>query len=233
MWTPDDWADACDHVVRELLEVAQVFAPPVDALEVGRRLQMTLAWDAAQAGRGRLLRDGFQTLILLRPEDRPERVQWAAAHELGEAVAWRICRELPGAGDDLSPPQREQLANEFAQRLLLPTEWFQTAWREVAGELPRMKDHFPTASHELIAWRVLSLPTPRVISIWDQGSLTRRRSNLPGRLPPITSGEQTTWRAIHETGDAASQDTEQGRVYGWAIHEPTWKREIVIWEPGE
>lgn len=227
----DGWLRACDAVVADLLQAAQIAVPPVDALVLSQRLQHTLLWDASQAGRGRLVRREGTTTILLRPDERPERVQWAAAHELGESVAWRVCQELGVEPDDVSPRQRETLANELAQRILLPENWWISAVSQTEGDLHQLKAQFQTASYELMAWRLLDLPEFRVISIWDQGQLTRRRNNRPAAAVRLTDAESRLWETLHAQGGSLRQSTASGRISGWAIHEPQWRREILVWEP--
>lgn len=232
MGEADGWLLVCDELVSDLLSEAGVTEPPVDALRLGRRLRMELAWDAAQAGRGRLMRRGDTTTILLKPEARPERVQWAAAHEIGEAQVWQLAARMGVDADDVTPRQREFLANGFAQRLLLPTRWFQAALQETGGDLHQLKQRFPTASHELIGWRLLDDSEFRVLSVWDGGSLTRRRGNLPRRCPPLTALEAELSRRLRLEGELTLEATDETGYYrGWAIHEPDWQREIVCWEP--
>ena len=121
-----------------------------------RRLGYAVLWDESQQSRAQVrfvhaqLRRGSRPAIFLRPEPRPERVQWAIAHELGEAcpggcsIAW--VRRRMGRFQN-----REQLANALATRLLLPMKWFARAAAELDHELIRLKERFTSASHELIA----------------------------------------------------------------------------------
>lgn len=230
MWSDEEWRAACDQVAAELLDTAGVVAPPVDALEVTRRLEIGLAWDASQSGRARLQRLDGRPAVFLRPDDRPERLQWAAAHELGETVAWKVCEILQISPEELLPRSREQLANQLAQRLLLPTAWFRRAHAETGGELFALKARFATASHELIAWRWLDLPSPAVVSVFDHGQLSRRRCNFAPRAPALQTLEQDCRNRAHETGATASGEAALGRVRAWAVHEPGWRREIVRWD---
>ncbi|MEA1952135.1 MAG: ImmA/IrrE family metallo-endopeptidase, partial [Planctomycetota bacterium] len=63
--------------------------------------------------------------ILLRPDPRAERRQWAVAHEIGEHVAWRVFGRLGVDPREAGPDSRESVANQLAGRLLLPGEWFE------------------------------------------------------------------------------------------------------------
>lgn len=225
-----DWINATEAVVQDLLHLAEVFLPPVDALHVARRCALLLAWDNAQDSRGRLQRWGTETAILLRHDDRPERVQWAAAHEIGESVAWKIAQRAGAEPEEVSPRQRENLANLFASHLLLPQPWFSDYVTKTSGDLQALKAQFSTASHELIAMRLLDLETVRLITVWDQGRLVRRRSNLPGKTLPLTKMEQNLWQTAHESGTVSDATDTFGRLRIWPIHEPGWKREIGCWD---
>jgi hypothetical protein len=230
MLTPDDWRDACDEIAGELLASAGVDSPPVDALWVARRLRFDLAWDASQTGRARLQRLDGQPAIYLRPGDRPERTQWAVAHELGETVSWRVAGRLGVDSGELLPRQREELASQLANRLLLPTPWFIAAHRECEGDLPGLKERFETASHELIAWRLLDLDGDRVVTIVDHGRVSRRRANFVGHSPPVHPAELSAWDVARSAGQPVQRRFAAGVVRVWPIHEPGWPREIAVTE---
>lgn len=228
-------AEACDEIVRELLEEVHVYGPPVDALELADRLNLQVVFDAEQAGRARIKRLCGGTAIFLRPDDRPERLQWAVAHEIGEAMVHRIAPLIDGApasGGEIAAARREQLANEFASRLLLPTDYFLPDAEELDGDVPRLKELHHTASHELILTNLLRLPGLALVTVFDHGRVTRRRGN--GQLPPpkLLPQEVSLWREVHESGAAASIETAEVRVQAWAVHEPGWKRELLRTTPG-
>ena len=99
-------------------------APPVDALTLARALHLSVAWDERQSGRGRIVRlsefagTPSRGSILLRPDPRLERQQWAVAHEIGELFASRVFDQL-GIDPRKAPAgARETLANQLAGRLL-------------------------------------------------------------------------------------------------------------------
>uniref|UniRef100_A0A7C2JX87 ImmA/IrrE family metallo-endopeptidase n=1 Tax=Schlesneria paludicola TaxID=360056 RepID=A0A7C2JX87_9PLAN len=228
--TLPDWPQVCDALAAELLGAAGLSAPPVDALKVAQRLQVELVWDASQSGRARVQLLGGRPVIFLRPGQRPERTQWAVAHELGELFAWRVAERLDLAPGEWLPRQREEIANALAQRLLLPDAWFAAAHRDCRGDLFALKDTFRTASHELIAWRLLDLEGLRVATVIDGGRVSRRRSNGPDYRAPIHPAEEATWRESHATARTARRSFHGGDVRAWPIHEPGWKREIAVTE---
>ena len=84
---PETWSVAVDDAVAELLKRAQITRPPVDALALATRLEIVVAFDHTQYSRGRHNVLSGQSSIFLKPDERPERLQWAAAHELGEVIA--------------------------------------------------------------------------------------------------------------------------------------------------
>jgi hypothetical protein len=231
--TQDEYALALDSVAAEVLVARDDVGPPVDALVLARSLGMAVAWDERQRGRGRVVRlrefGGEQSRgsILLRPDPRPERLQWAVAHEIGEMVAHRVFARLSVDPREAPPGAREAVSNQLAGRLLLPHDELCEAGSGCDWDLFELKARFSTASHELIARRMLDLPWPVVITIFDHERRTFRRGNMPGRLRPLVPMERNIWRAAHESGCAVEEADRQCRVQAWPIHEPEWKREIL------
>jgi len=236
---PEELADALDAVAAEVLAAAGVDGPPVDAFAVARALGITVAEDDRQRGRARFVRlkrrgrSAPRATILLRPDPRPERRQWAVAHEIGEHAASRLFELLSVDPREADPTARERTANQLAGRLLLPAAWFGEDGPAVGWDLLELKARYATASHELIARRMLDFPPPVVITIYDHGGVTLRRSNVCGRVPPPSARETECWRRTHETGLA--QQTAEGTcaVRAWPVHEEGWKREIVRTEVEE
>ena len=116
-----------------------------------------------------------------RPDARPERIQWAAAHELGEHFSIHVLDRLGLSAEELLPRQREELASQLANHLLVPTSWFSSAWQETNGDLFALKARFPTASYELLGWRRLEQPSERIVTVLDHGEIARRRCNFARR----------------------------------------------------
>jgi hypothetical protein len=239
--TADELALALDTVAAGVLARLDAADPPIDAVALARALQLSVAWDERQSGRGRVVRlrefsgTASRGSILLRPDPRPERLQWVIAHEIGELFAVHVFDRLGVDPCEAPSGSREMVANQLAGRMLLPDDWFAEAGASCGWDLPELKIRFSTASHELIARRMLDFSSPIGITILDNGRRTFRRGNLPGRLPPLASLEQVTWRAAHETGQAVTEADHLCRVQAWPVHEPDWKREILRtqWHGGE
>src|SRR5262245_45544387 len=84
---PRELAAATDYVAAELLRAASIHRPPVDALSLAAALGISIATNEGQHERARCVRlrtsSGLAPpipSILLRPELRAERRQWAVAH---------------------------------------------------------------------------------------------------------------------------------------------------------
>ena len=231
--TPHDLTSAVDVLVGELLAEAGIDQPPIDALALARSSGVTVVTDRRQQTRARSKRVAGQPVIILRPDDRPERIQWAVAHELGELLAVSALAKSLLDVDDLSPRGREQLANLFATRLLLPTRSFLRDVERLDSDLPLLKERYCTASHELIAWRLLDGERPGIVSIFDQGSLTRRRGNVVARHGDLHPAELQCQQQAHRSGHPATRlcagrsDQPAISVRAWPVHEPRWKREIL------
>ena len=231
---PEELSAALDTVASELLATAGIERPPVDAFAVAAALGITVARDDAQGGRGRYVRLGSYTgsgngrpTILIRSDPRPQRRQWTVAHEIGEHTAWQVYAALDVDPREAPAGARETVANHLASRLLLPSMWFVDDGQSCFWDLAELKVRYATASHELIARRMLDCPPPVVVSIFDQKRLYFRRSNLSGRVPPPSTAEQQCWQRVHETGRAKQIVDGLCTIHGWAVHEDQWRREIL------
>jgi Zn-dependent peptidase ImmA (M78 family) len=234
----EELAWSLDAVAEDLLEEAEIAGPPVDAFALAARLGIAVAPDNRQSGRARYVRlrnwtgSGPQPAILLRADARPEREHWAVAHEIGEHAAHRVFQRL---GVDIAclPAAREQTANDLAARVLLPGTWFFNDARACRWNIPALKRRYRTASHELIARRMLDAEPSIVISVFDHGILTFRRGNRAGDLPPITGAERSCQAKTHRTGLACTAAEIGCTIDAWPIHEPGWRREILRMEVDE
>jgi predicted transcriptional regulator len=228
---------AVESVAREVLAEGEIFGPPVDATLLAGRLGMVVARDGASETRGRFARlggsgDGGQATIFLADDLRPERRQWAVAHEIGESRAYRVFHKLEINPVDAPSAAREGVANRLAGCLLLPRDWFLSVGGLVEWDLFALKSRFATASHEMIARRMLEMPAPVIITLFDQGKRQWRKSNRHFRTPPMTPPEMNAWKSAHELAVAAQCETSElpegiEDVRAWPVHETGWRREII------
>ncbi len=119
------------------------------------------------------------------------------------------------------------MANQLAVRVLLPRDWFFRDAIACGWDVPALKRRYATASHELLARRMLDHPLPVIISVYDQNDLTFRRGNWGRCAPPPSLLERSCRAATHASGRPCRKKDTTMLVQAWAIHEPGWKREIV------
>jgi Zn-dependent peptidase ImmA (M78 family) len=230
-------AEAVNDCAEELLAEAGIDRPPVDSVVMAQRLGLIVARDGQSEVRGRFVRmrhpgGAGRGTIFLADEPRPERRQWAAAHEIGEFAAHRVFGMLGVDAEDLVPAERERMANQLANAILLPFDWFRADGYAVDWDLSELKRVYTTASHELIARRMLAMSPAVIISLFDQGKLVWRKSNVLRRPPLLVPAEHGTWQVAHEDNRCAQyecRDLPDGLrdVRCWPVHEPGWKREIL------
>lgn len=224
----DDVVTAIDQTVEELLEAAGVTAPPVDAIALAQnQLGMVVCLDKRQAQRGRAQRSGGKPQIYLRPEPIEERHQWTVAHEIGEHLKAELLQRLSIAPSETRAMTGESLANLFAYRLLVPSCWFNADARDMDYDLPALKVRYRTSSHEVIALRFLDLSEPCVVTILDNGHVTRRRSNGPRITRELFAAETKCQEYVHRTSWAKTVRGDGIVVQGWPVHTADWKREIL------
>src|SRR3954470_16850363 len=145
----DEFAAAIDASASEVLWEAGVNEPPVDAIAVAEGLQLVVTRDCTMPCRGRFVRlaerhenpsGGGQGTIVVGVAERPEREQWAVAHEIGESVAYRVFERLGVSFDESLATAREQVANRLANAILLPRRWFVADGRELDWDLLELKE---------------------------------------------------------------------------------------------
>ena len=237
--TTEEFAAALDAIAGELISEAAIDEPPVDTLAVAHALGITIADDDRQQGRARYVRlSGHgssrpRATILLRGDPRRERRQWAVAHEIGEYAAHRVFAALGVNPREAPGGTRETVANQLAGRLLLPGGWFAADGVDFGWDLLRLKARYWTASHELIARRMLECPPAVIVSIFDQGRLYFRRCNLGGGVPPVSQEEMNCRQTAHDYNRPQQCNDGLHVIQAWPIHEDGWRREILRTEVEE
>ncbi len=207
-----------DRVVEELLTAAGVAEPPVDAVALARgHLGLVLEPERSRRAARREA----------AAEPTEEARQWTAARRIGEHLKAAILRRL-----DLPPDQAGSLGGEspatlFARHLLAPADWFRDDARALEFDLLRLQRRYRTAGAELLAWRLLDLPEPCVITVVDNDHVQRRRSNTRPVRRELEPAERECQRYVHYYSRPRVVCADGWTVQGWPLHRPDWKREIL------
>ena len=135
----------------------------------------------------------------------------------------------------------ESLANLFAHHLLVPTCWFASDAPLLGYDVLELKQRYPTASHEVLALRMLDLPEPAIITVVDNDHISRRRSNAWRVRKELEPVERQCQRYVSHYSRPKVVREGGWTVQGWPVHQADWKREILrsvvdgdAWEaPGE
>jgi Zn-dependent peptidase ImmA (M78 family) len=224
----DEVVAAVDRLVEDLLEQAGFAVPPVDAIALAQKhLGMTVCLDQTQPQRGRAQRASGKPQIFLRPEPSEERHQWTVAHEIGEHLKATLLERLGMNPRETRAMAGESLANLFAYRLLVPTRWLKNDAPDLDYDLLQLKKRYATSSHEVIAWRLLDLPEPSIITVVDNDHIHRRKSNawtIRRHLEPV---EEKCQRFVHNFSRPKTVRENGWTVHGWPVHQADWKREIL------
>lgn len=228
----EEWNCGLDELVAGILERGNASGPPIDVVSLAEQLRNRVVIDPVQNGRARR-RDspnGCSTIILA-PDERDERMYFAAAHEIGEQFVAALCERVGEFdADSLPDSAREDLANHLAARLLCPNPWFRKRAEASGFDLLELKAAFVNASHEVIARRMLDFDVPTVITIFDNGDFWTRKTNFAAAarfLPP----ERDALARCRAEREPLCVEQEGIRVQAWPIDEDGWKREILRTTP--
>jgi Zn-dependent peptidase ImmA (M78 family) len=215
-------------MVEELLSAAGVEKPPVDTVVLARRhLAIQVCLDRSQKQRGRAQRAGGRRQIYIRPEPTEERHQWTIAHEIGEHFKVPLLEQLGAEAQETRAMVGESLANLFAYHLLVPACWFSTDAPQHSFDILELKKLYNTASHEVIAWRLLDLPQPCIITIIDNDHVSRRRSNAWPIRRELERVEKQCQEYVNHYSRPRLVSENGWTVQGWPVHQVDWKREIL------
>jgi Zn-dependent peptidase ImmA (M78 family) len=224
----DEVVHTIDRLVDEVLDSAKVSQPPIDAIHLAQRhLGMVVCLDEKQPQRGRAQRSGKGKLIYLRREPTEERHQWTVAHEIGEHLKASLLQQLGVEPGQMPVMAGESLANLFAYHLLVPQRWFADEAPQLDYDPLELKKRYRTASHEVIAWRLLDLPSPAIITIIDNDHIYRRRSNAWPTHRHLEPAEEECQHYVHYYSRPKVIQKDLWTVHGWPVHQPDWKREIL------
>jgi hypothetical protein len=221
--TREEVHHAVDRLVEELLERAGVTAPPVDAVALARR-HLGLPAPTERRPRGRR---GPRAEMDERPEPGEERKQWEAAQAVGAHFKPELLRRLGVEPAEGQAPMGESPANLFARHLLVPRCWFAGDARSCGYDLLALLRRYSTAGHEVLAWRLLDLPEPCIITVVDNDHVHRRSSNAWPVRRELSGPERRCQRYVNQNSRPRIVQADGWTVQGWPIHQPDWKREVL------
>ena len=221
--TCEDVYHKADLIVEELLAAAGASRPPVSAVDMAKHLGMSVQEEERQGRSKRRSAD----VVILSPGGSEESRQWTAAQAVGEHLKPDLLRRL--GFDPASRPilPGESLAGLLAHRLLTPTSWFAGDARACGWDVPERKRLYDTAGYEVVAWRLLDLPEPCVITIVENDHVHRRRSNAWRVNKTLQPAERECQRYVHHYSRPRVVAADGWTVQGWPLHESDWKREIL------
>ena len=86
----------------------------------------------------------------------------------------------------------------------------------------------------MIAWRLLDLPEPCIITVIDNDHVQRRRSNGWRINRELSEPEKRCQQYVHTYSRPHRLSADGWTVQGWPLHQADWKREVlrsVVEEP--
>jgi len=210
-----------DRVIEELLSEKELSAPPIDATALARLLGVAVEPPRAKRA------GGMKKDFLTRPDPTPEAKQWLAAHAIGEHLKPALLQRL-----GIPPEQKrlflgESLTTLVASHLLLPTAWFGDDARALEYDIFELKKRYSTTAADVIAWRLLDLSTPCIITIVDNDHVQRRRSNAWRVRRELEEPERECQRYVNHFSRPRVVCVAGWTVQGWPVHQADWKREIL------
>jgi hypothetical protein len=219
--TAEEVLEAVGRVAAEAMASAAVTAPPVDAFVLLARFGI-----AVVVGR-RGSRSPRGLAVILDVDWSEERRQWAAAQAVGARFCGEVLGRLGAPRDDRGSLGAVSLSNLLAVRLLLPTDWFGADAAACGYDLLELKHRYNTASHELIAWRMLDLPAGCVVTVVADGKVVRRRSNGGRVSKALGVAEQECLRLVRDDDEPHVVRAEGWTVRGWPIQRESVDRVIL------
>ncbi len=93
--------------------------------------------------------------------------------------------------------------------------------------MAELQVRYPGVAADVIAWRLLDLPAPCIITVLDNGAVTRRRCNVRYVPRDLAPAERECQRYVHHYSRPRVVRADGWTVQGWPVHQPDWKREIL------
>jgi hypothetical protein len=223
----DDVVQCVDRAVEELLTQARVKAPPVDAIALTRHVGLPTAEKPRQGHAPRANRSPPTTDTTPCAATSEEQRQWEAAQAIGKHLQPQLLQQLGFVSGEKKPPMGESLSGLFARHLLLPSAWFSADAASFDFELFQLKERYRSATHEMIAFRLLDLPEPCIITLVVDDKVHRRRSNAWPVKKRLEPAEAECLRAVTRDGQPHTLRAGGWTVWGWPLWHGGCNREVL------
>lgn len=218
-----------DNLIEELFSKASLYSPPIDAEAlVKAKAWQLLGCEAPFSNRKKNapVFDGAES------ENAFVKHQWQAAQFLASAIQ-KEAKIRWEKLNDLSTPTGFSFINFLAQRILVPTHWFNPLASKMGHDLLQLKNAFNSAAYEIIALRMLDLEAPCIITIVDNCHVSKRKSNCCNPSKTLHPVENMVLDYVHENSRPKKINDQGWQVTGWPVHQLDWRREILRSIPPE
>jgi hypothetical protein len=220
--TPEEIRHAVDRAVQDFLASAGVEAPPVDAMGLARR---HLGPEAVRPG-------GARPVAAVNGDLTEEQRQWLAARRLGEYHKPAILHRL-GPSPEFRGLGGASLVNLFAAGLLLPAGWFAADARALGHDVAALAQRYSTAGIERVAWRLLDIAEPCIITVVDNGHVVHRRSNAWRVRRALEPPERDCQQYVHQQSRPRVVRSQGWTIQGWPVPRPDGQREVLRSVPAD
>jgi len=214
----EEVSELLDRIVEDLLAACDISRPPVNPKKIAHKLGIVYSEADLAGRRGQSYRRRGRQHVEVHHPDRAERKNFALAHEIMELELKKVLED---------PRECHRWANLGASFLLMPTPWFREECLRSNFDLAELKNAFSTASWEVVALRTLSF-SESLITIVDEGRVTRRKSSYPYHISKELSNEE--WQVVEEvlrTERAEKQHFPSCEVTGYPVFEKQHRRVIL------
>lgn len=218
-----------DNLVQEFLVKASLHQPPIDAYALlNAKAWQLLELDAPSPHS----KKSVQVFDPKESESAEVKKQWLAAQSLASSLQKEAKLRWEKA-NDTQAAQGISFINLIAQRILAPTQWLKTLALSVDYDLLELKRIFKTPAYEIIALRMLDLDSPCIITIVDNGHISKRKSNCCNPSKILSPTEAMVLNYVHENSRPKKVNDQGWQVAGWPVHQLDWRREILRSIPPE
>lgn len=205
--------DTADHLAAWLLDRVGISdRPPIDLIELARRMGVESITDAPMVEDGRLeQRDGRAT-VYVRSDLSGGRRQFTIAHELAHRLLLHPGAPATAYRRRLDGDEVERLCDDIAAAILLPRGWVEAEFATSPQRLKTLRRMAAMSSTSLSA----ALVRLREVQRWPQSLLRfsyyadRWRLSAPAGVPGAMHGQlrssAQTDRVLVETGARTSSD---------------------------